>query len=185
MKHSFNLLYVLLAALVVSCTATSKYEPLIKEYAQTNKSGVFTDLSYKTVSIEEQAPITVSDSLAILKEEFEKNKKDDQQRFEQSLKRAKDGLAKEEKSRFKSKSLINTYTELLNESQKRLDKVNAQQFEHFYEKESPDKVLLIPVKCRYSYVFPPGNPRQERTDIFYFTPDGKKIVGQKHVSNLE
>lgn len=44
-----------------------------------------------------------------------------------------------------------------------------------------NKVLSQPVECYYSYVLPAGNLKQERTDVFYFTPDLQRITKQVQV----
>ena len=132
MKNVFLLLIVLLT---ISCTSKSKYEKLIGEHVQTDKHGTWTDVQFKIVTIEELPAIKVSDSIEILRKNFDAQK-----------------------------------AELLKKYESDLNRWNI------YEGMSSDKVLLLPVKCRYSYTLPVNNPRQERTDIFYFTADKSKII---------
>lgn len=70
MKQLF-ITFIFTFFLFVSCSTGNKYEKLIADYVQTDKYGVWTDLSFKLVELEELSPLTVSDSIAILKKQFE------------------------------------------------------------------------------------------------------------------
>ncbi|MDH6309464.1 hypothetical protein M2451_003854 [Dysgonomonas sp. PFB1-18] len=169
---------------IVSCsTNESKYEKLISDYVQTDKHGTWTDLDFKIVNLKELPPIKVSDSIAILQQEFEENKAKCLELQESHLKRSQENLEKEGKAKYGSKVITDMYNKHISDATRRIDSVKNLQFVNKYEGISSEKVLLQPVECRYSYVFPPSNPRQERTDIFYFLPDNSKILRQKQIKN--
>jgi len=172
-------------ASTISCTTRNEYEPFIKEYAQTDISGVMTDKNFKAVNIEVQNPIKVSDSLMILKEKFDRERREDLNRLAESLKKTKEGLEREKMSGIKSKSIIRMYTQYINEVDEKLQEVTSRKFENIYYKESPDKVLLIPIKCRHSYLSTPDDCIEERTDLFYFAPDVRKIVMQADMFEMD
>lgn len=67
------------------------------------------------------------------------------------------------------------YNKHIQSAIQRIDSVKALVFVSPYENISTDKVLLKPVKCRYSYTLLPKLPREERTDIFYFLHLNTKI----------
>lgn len=167
----------------MSCSSDNRYEKLISDYVQTDKSGVWTDLQFKIVELKENAPLTVSDSIVILKEDFEADNAIALNRFETLLNLSIKNLEKEEKSRFRSQLMIDEWTGAIAGLNNSIDSVKQLPFVSKYDGLAPDKVLLLPVECRYSYVFPASNPRQERTDIFYFLPDKNKIIAKKQVKN--
>lgn len=166
---------------LVSCTSESKYEKLISQHVQTDKHGTWTDVQFKVVNIEELSPIKVSDSIQILKQEYESNKADLLKKTESYLNQWRDNLQREQSARFKLPSIIATYTRYVEEAERRLDSLKHTEFTDTYKGISSEKVLLLPVKCRYSYVFPAGNSRQERTDVFYFISDKSKIIKSKQI----
>lgn len=176
-----KLIYAFTLIVLFSCGPSNKYEKLISDYAQTDRHGTWTDIQFKALEIKELTPITVSDSLKILQEAFDENKTHWMTRLETSLSETQTKLDKEQKSRFKSKTIIDMYTKHIHTVSHRIDSVKASEFQSSYLNEKLEKVLLQPVQCRYSYVFPPTNPRQEITEIFYFTPDGKRIVSKTKV----
>ncbi|GEM_PF-241581 len=173
MKNVFLLLIVLLT---ISCTSKSKYEKLIGEHVQTDKHGTWTDVQFKIVTIEELPAIKVSDSIEILRKNFDAQKAELLKKYESDLNRWNENLQREKNARFKLPSIITSYTRYAEEAQLLLDSLKNTEFKNIYEGMSSDKVLLLPVKCRYSYTLPVNNPRQERTDIFYFTADKSKII---------
>ena len=121
-------------------------------------------------------PITVSKRINILKEEFQKNTMKSLELEETYLKNTKENLRREENSRFKIKTAIDMYNKHILSIERRVDSIKQLQFTSRYDNISPNIVLLQPIECRYSFIFPGGNPRQERTDIFYFLPDYSKIT---------
>lgn len=70
MKQLFFTITII-SSIFVSCSTGNKYEKLIADYVQTDKHGVWTDQSFKLVELEELSPLIVSDSIAILKKQFE------------------------------------------------------------------------------------------------------------------
>lgn len=168
--------------MLVCCqTSTNKYEKLIAQYAQTNKSGTFTDCQFEVIEIKELPAITVMDSVKILEDKFNTNKQELLASITSLIKLSENNLAKEEKSRYKLAPVIEGYKKTINAQNQRLDSIKGTAFVNIYQNERQDKILLQPVECSYSYILLPSNPRQERTDIFYFTPDLEKIVKQKQV----
>lgn len=180
-RVSYCPIYVFLLLVISSCSNSNPYEKLISDYVQTDQYGTWTDVQFESLEIEEQAPVKVSDSIAVLRNEFEKNKADYLNRLDGSLKSSEKGLKQEENTRIRSRAVIEMYGRHIRNARHRIDSLNHLQFTSVYDRVSPDKILLIPVRCKYSYVFPPGNPKQERTDIFYFTPGKDKITGQKQI----
>ncbi|MDH6310936.1 hypothetical protein M2451_003800 [Dysgonomonas sp. PFB1-18] len=181
MKRIYFIIYGVLFLLAVGCTKGNPYESLISDYAQTDRHGTWTDIQFEAIEIEELAPITVSDSLEILKEIFESDKALLLKNLDHLLKSSEKDLDRENKSRIKSSTMIDISTKRIRDTKHRIDSVSSIQFSSVYDKESSDKVLLQPVRCHYSYVFPQGNPVQKRTDIFYFTAEKNKIVKQKQI----
>ena len=159
----------------------NKYEKLISDYVQTDQSGVRTDLQFQIVELKETVPLTVSDSIAILKEKFEADNATTLHRFETLLNLSIKNLEKEEKSRYKSNIMLDEWKATIAGLNHSIDSVKQLKFVSKYDGLDPSIVLLLPVECRYSYVF--LAPRQERTDIFYFLPDGSKIVAKKPVKD--
>ncbi len=176
-----KLLFIFILISVISCSQNNKYEKLIREYAQTNKEGVFTDCQFESIEIKELPPITVSDSINILKDDFEDNNKSYIDRQGKLLKMSLEYMEKEEEARYRSQVIIDGYMNTITQINSSIDSIKQLKFKNPYGGLSLDKVLLQPVECRYSYVFPVGSPRQERTDIFYFLPDLSKITRQKQV----
>lgn len=172
---------VLSCLLLISCSSNNQYEKLISDYVQTDKHGTWTDLQFKVVELKELTPFTVSDSIAILKQAFEDDNKAFIGRLETLLNMSSQNLKREESSRFKSKIIIDTYQTTISKLNHSIDSVKQLQFVSKYEGTNPDKILLQPVECKYSYVFPASSPKQERTDIFYFLPDHSKIIAKKQV----
>lgn len=180
MKHFHYFLFVLF--LISSCQSPAdKYEKLIARYAQTSREGIFTDCEFKAIEIKELAPVTVADSIKILEEEFDNNKAEQINSISSHIKYAETNLIKEEKARFRLPQVIDIYKKRISIEKALLDSVENSVFINQYQGSDPGKILLQPVECCYSYVFPAGNPRQERTDIFYFTPDLQKITQQVQV----
>ncbi|WP_165045792.1 hypothetical protein [Dysgonomonas sp. ZJ709] len=176
-----KVIFTILILSLCSCTSSNKYEKLISDYAQTDKQGTWTDIQFKALEIKELEPIKVSDSITILKEEFDNNKSEQLQKLESYLKKNKEGLEKEQNSRFKMPTIVNMYTKYIENTQLAIDSIGKQEFVNIYGNVSADKILLQPVECRYSYVFPPTNPLQERSEVFYFLPDASKIVKSKQI----
>ncbi|GAB6119033.1 hypothetical protein [Dysgonomonas termitidis] len=176
-----KLLFIFIIVSIFSCSQKNEYEKLIREYAQTNKQGVFTDCQFESIEIKELPPITVSDSINFLKNTFEDDNKAYIKRQETLLKMSLEYMEIEKKARFKSQVIIDGFMNTIDQLNNSIDSVKQLNFKSRYDGLNVDKVLLQPVECRYSYVFPAGNPRQERTDIFYFLPDLSKITGQKQI----
>lgn len=178
-----------LAALILSCLflascgSGNKYEKLISDYVQTDKAGTWTDLQFEIIELKELTPVTVSDSITILKQVFEEENKAFIQRQETLLNMSIQNLEREQKSRFKSPLIIDGYQSTISKLNNSIDSVKQLQFTSQYNEINPDKILLQPVECKYSYIFPASNPRQERSDIFYFLPDRSKIIMKKQVKN--
>lgn len=170
-----KVIYSLFVLILFSCSSGNKYEILIGDYVQTDKSGKWTDLQFKAIEITELEPITVSDSISILKTKFEAEKSEWLSRWDASIKRSKEGIEKEQKSRIRSKSIIDMYNEHIATYQHRIDSLNNVAFSTPYDNEKPDKTLLIPLECQYSVVLSPY-PLQKMTEIFYYSPAEDKII---------
>ncbi len=180
MKKNYVFLLVLFG--VLSCQSpTSKYEKLIAQYAQTNKNGTFTDCQFEAIEIKELPPITVADSIKILETEFNKEKERVIDLISSGIKLSEDNLAKEEQSRYKLAPVIDRYKKMISRENIRLDSIKNTHFINIYESQSTDTVLSQPVECHYSYILQASSPRQERTDVFYFTPDLQRITKQVQV----
>ncbi|MDR2914063.1 MAG: hypothetical protein LBV74_04420, partial [Tannerella sp.] len=126
---------------------------------------VFTDCEFKAIEIRELPAITVSDSIGILKGIFEDDNKSYLKREEILLNMSLKYMEKEKKSRFKAQFIIDGYMNTIAKINRSIDSIKQLKFTSIYDGMSSDKVLLQPVECRYSYTFPVGNLRQERTDI--------------------
>lgn len=179
-KHHYFILLIGLLALY-SCSKQNPYEKIISDFAQTDKYGTKTDIQFKAIEIEEMSPIKVSDSINILKNKFEEDKKVSLNRQNEILDLYKGTLSKEEKSRIKSRTVIDRTKINIGNAENRIDSINKLQFKSIYDTQDNGKVLLIPVRCKYTYVFPKGDSERTRNEIFYFTPDKNKIVSNRQI----
>lgn len=84
----------------------------------------------------------------------------------------------------RSSSVVKIYQNSVKLAEHKIDSIKQIPFINIYANEDVNKILSIPVQCKYSYIFPQGNPEQERTDIFYFTPQRNKIISQKQIKTM-
>jgi hypothetical protein len=130
-------------------------------------SKVPTGYKVEILRLEKLAPVTVADSITILRSEFEndRNGKVEHTRGVMALARM---LPESPNRQNREKALYHT-----------IDSLESLLVPRFYENVSTNKVLAVPVRCRYS-VFVPGAPSAvTETFDFWLTPDGRRVIYQR------
>ncbi len=169
--------------LLAACSSNEKkYEQAIADYIQTDKRGVWTDLKFKVISMD-ATNCTVADSIRILMEDAEEEKREAIATEETSLQYMKKKLENEMGARIRSKVVIDIYERNIAFSEQRLDslrKIDASEARSYVGLDS-DILLAIYVTCKYGIVNPWRNAYQERTETFVLTPDGGKVIGKERM----
>jgi len=187
-----KLLYIL-SLILFSCSDYSNaQEQLIIDYLETSSGGVKTDLKIKFTNLE-VSDITVADSIAILQEEYEKEK------FKK-IDVAESRVAGAEKSVDEITTKIDTNDAstlnrkmdkigdqtllkimLRNLDEKRVELKEAQKWqpEHLnkYADKNEGELLVKEVITTFSYFNPKLNTRQERSETFVLSKDGSEVRG--------
>ena len=169
-----NVVYVLVALLMVSCGSNSsgkKYGQTITDYLLKGKSA--TDFNFKIEELAEHGTITVADSIAYITEEYRK----DNDLFVKRLELAKD-MSKELLSKAKKQADIDEYTANIARMDTRIDSLKNASPDNLngYDKRSANDVLAVIVRCKYS-VEAKGRSVAETFD-FYLSPDGRKCYAK-------
>lgn len=170
---------ITIAVLFVACSPSSRYETVISAYLQKEGKGSPEELKLKILHIEELPPVTVKDSMEILKEKFEKEKTGLLERQSTVLKMAESGL--ENARRLKMNVSIENYNQTIRKIQFSIDSILSCQWINVYSGSSPDEVLAKVIAVTYSCFVPALNREVEETRLFYLTPDGKSCTGSTTV----
>lgn len=172
-----NIIAVLTVLLLLSACASeeSVYEKAIADYVQTDKRGTWTDLQFKVVSLE-TADRTVADSIQILAAAFEAEKTARIADEEKKLAYWLGVISDNPKSRE-----VGRYNENMAGINQRIDSLKSLTLPENprFLGLAPDQVIGIVATCRYSFVMPGQDTRQERTDTFILSTDGKRVVGKE------
>lgn len=115
------------------------------------------------LDLEELAPVTVADSIAILRSGFEddRNGKVEHSRGVLALAR----MLPEGSDRRNREAAL----------QRTIDSLEAVPIPAFYGDAPPERLLAIPVRCRYT-VSIPGAPSVTETFDFWLSPDGNTVL---------
>lgn len=169
-----NLIYVVIAMLMVSCgsNSSSNYEKTISEALL--KGGSASDVNLKIIELKEQGTVTVADSIAYLNDEFRKDKQLIIDRIELAKKMTEDLQAKST-TKHNHEKYITDIAVMNNriDSLKNLAPDNLQG----YDSRNANDVLSVIVRCKYSVTL--GGKTVEETFDFYLSPDGNKYYGKK------
>ena len=172
-----NVFYLLIAVLLVACggsNSNSIYEKTISESLLKGSSA--SDLNFKIIELNEQGKVTVADSIALLTDEFRKDKELIVKRIE---------LAKEMTSDLRAntklKSEVDKYDDDIVVMNNRIDSLKNLTPDNLqgYESRSADDALAVIVRCKYSLTI--GGKAVEEIFDFYLSPDGKKLYGKKRI----
>ncbi|MDL2305065.1 hypothetical protein LJC72_06970 [Bacteroides sp. OttesenSCG-928-D19] len=171
-----NLIYLLIAFLMVSCDSNSSksiQEKTITDYLLKGND-TKENLNFKIVELNEKGNVTVADSIAYLTDEFRKDKQPVISRIELAKKMSEDLLAKTKKQ-----SDIDKYTTDIAVMNARIDSLKNLTPDNLqgYDSRNANDVLTIIVRCKYSIQIA-GTPKEETFD-FYLSPDGSKCYGKK------
>jgi len=168
--------------MLISCNSSDAYEDAVKE-CLIKGSGISTaDIKVKRIELKELSPVTVKDSIEILKDNFEKQKHDLVERQEKLLKLARDG--KERAEKLKMTASVADYNQTIQKYEANIDSIQNSSFINLYEGTSLFKVLLHVIDCRYMFkmsIEVPGRGfyEQEERRIFYLSPDKKGCIYSK------
>ncbi len=157
-----------------STNPASLYEKAIAEYVQTDRWGTWTDLKFEIVSLE-TSEVTVADSLKIIRAEFETERAAAIESETKSLQYWLGVISDDPESKE-----IDRYNENIVYINQRIDAIKNRKVEDVVNYGlPPEQVLAVKAKCRYSLVMPGKNTRQERTDTFILSKDGREVVGKE------
>jgi len=169
-----NLIYVLIAMLMVACgsNSSSNYEKTISESLL--KGGSASDVNLKIIELKEQGTVTVADSITFLTDEFRKDKQLIIDRIELAKKMSKDLQAKT-----KLKSEFDKYNADIAVMNNRIDSLKNLTPDNLqgYDSRNANDVLSVIIRCKYSVTLV-GKTVEETFD-FYLSPDGNNYYGKK------
>lgn len=178
MKHLLFLAMCICLALQACTSSTGEYEKKIKEYIE--KDNVFKmDLDVKVSDIK-ATDVTVADSIAILKKEYEANRAESISTLTERIAAAEKNI-EERKSRPASvvtQTLIETYQKDIESCKAELTKIetSAPAYLEMYKGQSESKVIAKLVTCSLSLKNPLNNTQEEKTTQFIFSADGSKCL---------
>jgi len=118
-------------------------------------------------SVEELAPVTVADSIAIRQAGFENDRRGDIEHFQGVMELAR--MLPEGADRQRREAQI----------QRRIDSLENLAVPVFYDDVPADKVLAVPVRCRYVISAVGTSETITETFDFWLTPDGGKVLHQR------
>lgn len=162
---------------VTGCSSvTHSQEKAIADFVQTDKKSVWTDLQFKVLEMGSPLVITVGDSIRILRDAFEAERKNKLDLAMESIERNRKSLEKERSSVMKK-----FYQKHIDDYRQMADSLSA--LEVFlpagYSDENSQKVLAQEIVCKFSIMAPFVNARQELTKTFVLNSDGSKCYRYK------
>lgn len=172
-----TLFYVSVALLCLSSCATNNYEKAIADWIQTDKNGTWTDLKFDIIEVIETKDITVSDSVQVLKEKFEKSKEKKIKTHSVGLKGAERRLSFVQYAISKADKL-KPYQDEVDKAKAQLDSIQSLSFTCSYDGREPTEVIAKLIKCKYAIVPPVLNTRQEKTETFLLNPKMDKCLAK-------
>lgn len=172
-----SLFCVSIALVLLSSCVTNNYEKAIADWVHTDKDGTWTDLKFDFIEVIETKDITVSDSVLVLKERFEKSKIKKIKTYESGLKGAERRLSFAQYAISKADKL-KPYKEEVDKAKATLDSIQTLSFTSIYDNREPTEVIAKQIKCKYAIVPPILNTRQEKTEIFILNAKMDKCLGK-------
>lgn len=166
-----NLLFVSLLALACTSCSVPDYEKAVSDWVQTDSHGTWIDMKFEMLEVLETKDITVSDSLSILKEQFDRQKDKTISTLKADIDNSKTRLSF---AKFAGADLED-YQRYIDKVESQLDSVNNISFHSIYDNRKTDEVLAKVLKCRYAVT---TSTRQEREGNFILSPDMKKCYGK-------
>lgn len=158
------------------CGKGRDYEKAIADFVQTDKRGVWTDLRFKVIEMDEQADITVGDSIRILLQAFEREKASRIAMISENMESNRESLKKE-----KSGVMKQFYKQQIEKQQQMVDSLHSLTavFPERYKAMNAGDVLAKEISCKFSIISPMYSARQEVSAVFILSPDGKKCYGKR------
>lgn len=166
-----------LMALFFGCSSSqSEYEKVITDFLET-KNGVKTDLQIKYSKLD-VSEISVSDSIAILQEQFEAEKAKKIQSIEQTIKLKEESIAEQQNSDNKlvASVLIKGWQKELAREKEDLEKAQNWKPDYLtrYDNHNPSDILSRKADVTFSYFNPQLQTRQEMSAWVILSADGKQ-----------
>lgn len=171
---------------LLSCSSKpSDYEKTITDYLET-RNGVKTDLQIKYLKLD-VSDISVGDSISILNENFEIEKRKKIQSIEQTIKHKEKAIAEQNEKlatakdddKVVAKSLISMWEKELQKEKEYLDETQKWKPDYLnkYTNRNPSDILAKKVDITISYFNPRLQIRQEMSMLTILSLDGKQCYG--------
>ena len=156
-----------MACFAASCSGgRAGYDKTITDYLM-SKAPADKGYAVEILDLEELAPVTVADSIAILQAEFEKDRKGKVEHTQGVIALAR--MLPEGAERQKREQAL----------QHTIDSLENLPVPVMYENVPADKVLALPVRCRYTVSAPGTATPVTETFDFWLTPDAGSVVYQR------
>lgn len=160
-----NLLSIGLMLSLFSCSVPD-YEKAVSDWVQAETQGKF-----EMLEVLQTSDITVSDSLSILKKQFDMQKEKTISILEKDIDNSKTKLSF---AKFAGADLTD-YEKHINKIESQLDSVNNTSFHSIYDNRKAEEVLVKVLKCRYALT---TSGRKEMSGEFILSPDMKYCYGK-------
>jgi hypothetical protein len=161
---------------LLACSSQSEYEKLISDYLQT-KDGIKTDLKIEFRSID-VSDITVSDSVSILRKQFESEKNKKIETIQNSISRLENKIQEQKgkKNQVVAKALISGWEKDLEKYQSDLTTAQEWKLDYLnrYDSRNTSDILAKKAACKFSFMNPKLQTRQEMRALFILSADGKQ-----------
>ena len=159
---------MIMAVIVTACSGgKADYGKTITEHLM-SKVPAGRGYAVEILDIERLPPITVADSIAILRTAFEEERKGDIEHTEGVLSLAR-MLPEGTPGRLTREEAL----------QRTIDSLKNLPVPVFYGDAPPDKVLALAVRCRYAATVPLVPAPVTETFDFWLTPDGDEVLYQR------
>lgn len=160
-----------------SCSSPSNYEQAIIDYLETDKKGVKTDLQIEFLSIK-VSDITVGDSISILQKQFEAEKTKKIKSIQSSISHLQNKIEEQrgKKNQVVAKALVSRWEKDLEKHQADLMIAKNWHADYLnrYNSRNSAEILAKKADCRFSFLNPQLQTRQELSALFILSTDGKK-----------
>lgn len=163
-----NLLSIGLMLSLFSC-GVPDYEKAISDWVQTETQGKF-----EMLEVMETSDITVSDSLSILRKQFDMQKEKTISILKKDIDNSKTKLSF---AKFAGADMTG-YEKHISKIESQLDSVSNTSFHSIYDNRKAEEVLIKVLKCRYAIT---TSGRKEKSGEFILSPDMKLCYGKLEV----
>lgn len=171
----------LLIVLICLTSCSTDCEKAVSDWIQTDQSGTWTDLKFKLIEVVETKNVTVSDSIQILQDRFDKKQSKNIAMYNNKLERLTGRVTSMNKNPFVPAATVESYRKTLKETETALDSIKSVTFKSIYDNREKVEILAVLITCKYSIVPPVLNTRQEKTETFLLSPDLKKCLARMKV----